>query len=202
LLTRRANSLSGGEAQRANLARALCLQARVTLLDEPLAGLDGPARRGLLAELPGLLREFASTTVLVTHEPEEALRLSDRVVILSEGAILAEGETREVLNQPPNPATAAFLGFDLLPWSGGLVAAPAGALRLGPGSIAFEMVVDRVFDLGPRIEVGGTIDGCRVAAYAARGAEAPGEGERVPVHAEEELTVRFSGVAGRGDLPH
>jgi len=79
LLDRRASSLSGGEAQRANLARALCLRAPVTLLDEPLAGLDGPARRGLLAELPGLLREFASTTLLVTHEPDEALRLSDRV---------------------------------------------------------------------------------------------------------------------------
>jgi ABC-type sugar transport system ATPase subunit len=78
VLDRPARQLSGGEAQRVNLARALALRAPVTLLDEPLSGIDRVARTQLLDDLPRLLATFASTTILVTHDREEAFRLADR----------------------------------------------------------------------------------------------------------------------------
>ena len=76
LLDRPARQLSTGEAQRVNLARALALRAPVTLLDEPLSGIDRIARVQLLDDLPRLLATFATTTILVTHDREEAFRLA------------------------------------------------------------------------------------------------------------------------------
>ena len=82
LLDRSARLLSRGEAQRVNLARALSLRAPVTLLDEPLSGVDRITRIQLLAELPKLLAKFTATVILVTHDREEAFRLADRLVVL------------------------------------------------------------------------------------------------------------------------
>jgi ABC-type sugar transport system ATPase subunit len=87
LLDRPARRLSGGEAQRAGLARALVLRAPVTLLDEPLSGVDAAGRERLLAELPGLLAEYASTTVVVTHQRDEALALAGSISVLSQGRL-------------------------------------------------------------------------------------------------------------------
>ena len=87
LLDRPAGKLSGGEAQRAGLARALVLRAPVTLLDEPLSGVDAAGRARLLGELPGLLAEYASTTIVVTHQREEALALADSISVLDGGRL-------------------------------------------------------------------------------------------------------------------
>jgi ABC-type sugar transport system ATPase subunit len=206
LLSRRANSLSGGEAQRTNLARVLALRAPLTLLDEPLAGLDGPARRQLLADLPGLLRRFTATTVLVTHEADEALRLSDDVVVLDEGRILAAGPTREVLSRPPNEETAAFLGWDLVPSKGETVGFAPGALTVGEGDVGLTLAVERVADLGTRIEVEGWVAGCRVVASLREGESSPQPGARVQVGAPQRSVVRFGRPGGRAsggaDPPH
>lgn len=87
LLSRAATTLSEGEGRRASLARALCLQAPLLLLDEPLAGLDDETHARLLNELPGILRARGATTLLVTHDRQEAERLGQRVVILRDGRV-------------------------------------------------------------------------------------------------------------------
>ncbi|MBI2767503.1 MAG: ABC transporter ATP-binding protein [Chloroflexi bacterium] len=163
LLGRNAALLSGGERQRANLARALCLRAPVTLLDEPLSGLDGPAREQLLDDLPGLLRAFAATTIVVTHDRREALRLGDDVVVLMAGRVRAAGPRAAVFGQPPDAETAAFLGYTLLQGEGGTLAVAPGALTAGPGEVCFGMSVDEVVDLGVGREARGTIGGVRAA---------------------------------------
>lgn len=181
LLGRDARHLSGGESQRANLARALGLGAPVTLLDEPLAGLDAPAREGLLHDLPGLLRTFAATTVLVTHDRDEALRLGDDLVVMLDGRVRAAGPKRQVFLQPPDPETAAFLGHVVLEDGARVVAIRPGALTAGAGEVTFELVVEEVFDLATHREIVGTIGGARVAILAHGEMARPGE--RVAVSA-------------------
>lgn len=163
LLDRNAHRLSGGEAQRANLGRALSLRAPVTLLDEPLSGLDGPARRQLLHDLPALLRDFATTTILVTHDRDEALRLADDLVILTEGRVRAAGPKREVVLRPPDPVTAALLGYTVIGEGPGAVAIAPGSLRAGPGDVTFTLAVDEVVDLATHREVSGLIGATRVS---------------------------------------
>ncbi|HLI27330.1 MAG TPA: ATP-binding cassette domain-containing protein [Chloroflexota bacterium] len=97
LARRPARTLSGGEARRTSLARALVLEPELLLLDEPFAALDYPTRQALLGELPGLLAAARTTTVLVTHDPYEALAVARRAVALREGRIVAEGPVRAVL---------------------------------------------------------------------------------------------------------
>jgi tungstate transport system ATP-binding protein len=98
LARRPARTLSGGEARRTSLARALVLEPELLLLDEPFAALDYPTRQALLAELPGLLAAARTTAVLVTHDPFEALAVAQRAVALRAGRIVAEGAVRAVLD--------------------------------------------------------------------------------------------------------
>ena len=162
LLERSAHRLSGGEAQRANLARALVLRAPVTLLDEPLSGLDAQTRQQLMFELPGLLADFSPTTVLVTHDREEAMRLANDVVILIDGCVRAAGPVASVFRAPPDDETALFLGYTILPVDSATVAIPPGQLRPGPGSMTFELIVVSAIDTGLGWEVAGTIAGVPV----------------------------------------
>ena len=191
LLDRPAARLSGGEAQRANLARALSLRAPLTLLDEPLAGFDEAGRARLLAELPGLLRRFAATVALVTHDREEALRLADDVVVLREGRVRAAGERRAVFAAPPDPETAAFLGYALVPADGGLAAIAPGALRPGAGDFTLSFRVEEVVDLVAGVEAAGRVGGARVAAVFPPDAPAPARGERVVVGAPASAVASF-----------
>ncbi len=112
LAARPAHALSGGEAQRASLARALALEPDVLLLDEPFTGLDAPARARLIADLALLLRETGQTAVLVTHDRDEALRLGDRVAVLIGGRLRQIGPTAEVFTRPIDPEVAAFVGME------------------------------------------------------------------------------------------
>lgn len=194
LLDRDVRRLSGGEAQRANLARALALRAPVTLLDEPLSGLDGPARRQLLHELPGLLREFAGTTILVTHDRDEALRLAEELVVLIDGRVHATGNRAQVFAAPPDAATARFLGFTLIPSEGALIAVAPHALRPGePGGadIGFEMDVAEVLDLGVRREAWGQINGADVSVPLPP--ELPTAPGRLRVSAPKGAVTHFTG---------
>ena len=190
LLERPASRLSGGEAQRANLARTLALRAPLTLLDEPLAGFDEPGRQALLEELPALLRRFATTTIIVTHDRDEALRLADDVVVLREGRVSAAGPKRAVFAAPPDPDTAAFLGYTLLQTDLGLVGVTPGALRPGPGDFTVELCVEEVIDLVTKVEIVGTVAGQRLAVSVDRGVPAPGD--RVTLGAPASATVQFS----------
>lgn len=193
LLERNARRVSGGEAQRANLARALCLRAPVTLLDEPLHGLDRGTREALLAELPGMLRTFATTTILVTHEREEAMRLGDDLVVLMGGRLRAHGEKGQVFRSPPDREVAAFLGYTVV----GDAAIRPGAFRVGAGDFELEMVVEGVADMGTHLEAWGHAGGTLMRVVLGGGSQ-PAAGERVTVSAPGQAVVRWADGAGEG----
>ncbi len=111
-MRRRARSLSGGEAQRASLARALALDPEMLFLDEPFSPLDPPTREGLLLDLERILRETGITTVFVTHDRDEAFMFGDRIAVLIGGKLLQTGSTTEVFAHPENLEVAHFVGFD------------------------------------------------------------------------------------------
>jgi tungstate transport system ATP-binding protein len=148
LADRHVRSLSGGEAQRTGLARAFVLDPEVLFLDEPFAALDAPSRDALLNDLELILREARTTVVTITHDPEEAARLADALVVLVGGTVRAAGPKDEVLQHPPNRETAELFGFTVLPVNGHAVAVPPGALGLGDGVLPFMLSVDRVLDFG------------------------------------------------------
>ena len=108
--TRDPATLSGGEAQRIALARALAPRPRVLLLDEPLAGLDQLLRERLLLELRGLFDAVGVTVVAVTHDPTEAAALGRRVAVLLDGRIVQTGDPGEVLARPVSGAVAGLVG--------------------------------------------------------------------------------------------
>ncbi len=107
---RRAWELSGGQQQRVALARALINHPTCLLLDEPLAALDRKLRREMQIELQTLQREVGITFVLVTHDQEEALSMSDRICIMRDGEIVQLGSPRELYDQPVNRYVADFVG--------------------------------------------------------------------------------------------
>ncbi|MVA77179.1 ATP-binding cassette domain-containing protein [Auraticoccus sp. F435] len=109
-LTRGVAELSGGQQQRVAIARALVLQPRILLLDEPLSNLDAKLRVQLRGELQRLQREVGITTVYVTHDQEEALALSDRIAVLSEGRLEQVGTPREIYEQPASAFVCDFIG--------------------------------------------------------------------------------------------
>jgi putative spermidine/putrescine transport system ATP-binding protein len=102
--------LSGGQQQRVALARALAFEPQVLLLDEPLSALDAKIRVVLRKEIRTIQRQLGITTVYVTHDQEEALSLSDRVVVMSEGRIEQIGAPADIYNFPATPFVASFVG--------------------------------------------------------------------------------------------
>lgn len=181
VLDRSAGQLSGGEAQRANLARALALKAPVTLLDEPLAGIDRVARVQLLDDLPRLLATFASTTVLVTHDREEAFRLADYLVLLVDGRVKAAGPKSQVYNRPGDRETAVLLGYTVLRSDDGEIAVPTGGWLLGEGQPAFWLEVEQVVDMGDHRHALGSVNGTRVDLRVRPNEPAPSQGDRVRI---------------------
>jgi putative spermidine/putrescine transport system ATP-binding protein len=102
--------LSGGQQQRVALARALAIEPQVLLLDEPLSALDAKIRVALRKEIRSIQRQLGITTVYVTHDQEEALSLSDRVVVMSEGRIEQIGAPADIYNFPATAFVASFVG--------------------------------------------------------------------------------------------
>jgi ABC-type nitrate/sulfonate/bicarbonate transport system ATPase subunit len=111
LADRPAASMSGGERRRVHLARAVAIKPDILLLDEPFAGLDPANRAALLDDTASAIRASARSVVLVVHDRAEAWALADRLVVLLAGRIAAEGAPRELLDKPPTPEVARFLGF-------------------------------------------------------------------------------------------
>jgi tungstate transport system ATP-binding protein len=114
LLNRPARQISGGEAQRASLARAFALQPELLLLDEPFSALDAPTRMRLLTDLQGLLRETRITAVFITHDLDEALMLGDQVAVLLDGRLRQVGTPKEVFATPSDSDVAAFVGVETI----------------------------------------------------------------------------------------
>jgi molybdate transport system ATP-binding protein len=110
---RRPGSLSGGQQQRVALARALALEPELLLLDEPLSALDPGTRRAMRAELRQLLAHLPCVTLLVTHQPADALALADDLVVLERGRITQAGALASILGAPGSAYIAEFLGVNL-----------------------------------------------------------------------------------------
>ena len=104
------NQLSGGQRQRVALARALVVKPRILLLDEPLSALDARIRRNLRDEIRSIQREMQLTTIFVTHDQEEALAMSDTVVVMDRGRIQQIGTPEDIYNEPQNAFVADFIG--------------------------------------------------------------------------------------------
>lgn len=107
---RRPGQLSGGQRQRVALARSIVVRPKVLLLDEPLGALDLKLREQMQVELKQLQRDLGITFVFVTHDQEEALTLSDRVAVFSEGKIVQLGSPQEIYEQPTSEYVASFVG--------------------------------------------------------------------------------------------
>jgi spermidine/putrescine transport system ATP-binding protein len=107
---RRASQLSGGQQQRVALARALVNQPAVLLLDEPLSALDAKLRKRMQLELKTIQHKLGTTFIYVTHDQEEALLMSDRIGIMSNGQLLQVGSAREIYESPGNGFVADFVG--------------------------------------------------------------------------------------------
>lgn len=102
--------LSGGQQQRVALARAVVLSPKILLLDEPLSALDAKVRETLRKEIKALQKDLGITTIMVTHDQEEALTMSDKIVVINEGEIMQIGAPEEVYKNPANNFTADFIG--------------------------------------------------------------------------------------------
>jgi ABC-type Fe3+/spermidine/putrescine transport system ATPase subunit len=109
-LKRRPTELSGGQQQRVALARALIVRPRVLLLDEPLSNLDAKVRQRLRLEIRSLQRRIGITTIYVTHDQEEALSMSDVVVVMDQGRVVQVGKPEEIYRRPGSAFVAEFMG--------------------------------------------------------------------------------------------
>src|SRR5690606_22342152 len=157
--------LSGGQQQRVALARALINEPRILLLDEPLAALDRKLRREMQIELQNLQRARGITFVLVTHDQEEALSMSDRVCIMRDGAIVQVGTPRDLYDRPASRYVADFVGK----------------------SNFFDGIVHGSGGDGMAVELAG---GLVVPAERASGSFGPGDSVSVSVRPEQMLLAR------------
>lgn len=108
-LDKRIDQLSGGQKQRAALARTMVMKPRILLLDEPLSALDGVIKESIKDRIKTIAKEFNLTTIIVTHDPEEALTLSDRVLILEKGGIAQYGKPSDIITHPQNAFVKKFI---------------------------------------------------------------------------------------------
>ena len=134
------NQLSGGQQQRIALARALATSPGLLLLDEPLSALDALERVRLRQEIRALQQKLGVTTIMVTHDQEEALSVADRIVVMNHGVIEQIGTPMEIYREPASPFVADFVGkVNVMP-----ARVSAGALRFGALCLPYHGVVDGV----------------------------------------------------------
>ena len=149
---RRPHQLSGGQRQRMALARALAIEPRVLLLDEPFSALDAHVRRELRAWLRELHDELGATTLIVTHDRAEAMELADRIAVLNDGRLEQVGSPSDLYDAPRTAFVRDFVGDSTR--VGELVVRPDEVDVLeAPADGATEAMVTRIADLGPHIRI-------------------------------------------------
>jgi len=140
-------SLSGGQQQRVAIARALAVKPRVLLLDEPLGALDLKLRKDMQAELKNIQQQLGITFIYVTHDQEEALSMSDTIVVMDEGVIQQVGSPKDVYDEPKNAFVADFIGESNI-----LDGVMLGDLRVKFAGMTFACV-DRGFEQNEKVDV-------------------------------------------------
>ena len=108
-LNKNIEQLSGGQKQRVALARTLVMKPKILLLDEPLSALDGVIKESIKDKIKQIAKEYHLTTIIVTHDPEEALSLSDKVMIINGGTILQYARPDEIINSPSDSFVTEFI---------------------------------------------------------------------------------------------
>lgn len=108
-LEKKIDQLSGGQKQRVALARTMVMKPKILLLDEPLSALDGVIKESIKDRIKTIAKEYHLTTIIVTHDPEEALTLSDRVLIIDQGTIAQYGRPAEIIQKPENDFVRKFI---------------------------------------------------------------------------------------------
>jgi tungstate transport system ATP-binding protein len=187
LAARAVDRLSGGEAQRTSLARAFAAEPEVLFLDEPFAALDAPTREALLDDFGQLLASTRTTTVFVTHDRAEALRLGDRVAVLLDGRLAQVGPPEQVFGAPASEAVARFVGVEnLLP--GQVTAHGEGLLEVDVGPVRVTVAGDA--RPGERVLVGLRPEDLTLAGPEPRG----------PTSAQNRLAGRIVRVTPLGPL--
>ena len=151
LARRPARALSGGEAQRTSLVRALALEPEVLFLDEPFSALDAPTRASVTADLQRILRETRTTTVIVTHDRDEALAFGDRVGVLVGGELRQIGPPEDVFAAPADADVAGFVGVETL--------APGVVVGQDDG-LATVRVAERLVEVASHLAVGAPVYLC------------------------------------------
>ena len=108
-LDKKIDQLSGGQKQRVALARTMVMKPKILLLDEPLSALDGVIKESIKEKIKQIARDYHLTTIIVTHDPEEALTLSDKVLIVNDGSISQYGAPEEIITTPQNAFIKEFI---------------------------------------------------------------------------------------------
>jgi iron(III) transport system ATP-binding protein len=134
--------LSGGQQQRVALARAMALSPDLLLLDEPLSALDAQVRIMLRSEVRGLQRRLGVTTIMVTHDQEEALTMADRILVMDHGQVVQDGTPLEIYNKPATPFVASFIGS--MNFIGNAVKESVGLVRVGGVRLQVEDGADQI----------------------------------------------------------
>ena len=168
LAKRYPSQLSGGQRQRMGLARALAIDPAVLLLDEPFGALDARVRAELREWLRRLHDETHTTTVIVTHDQEEAMEVADQIVVMSQGNVEQVGAPRDVYEQPANEFVMTFVG-QAHEIGGNFVRPHDLEITMEPNGSTSEVMIDRVVHLGfnVRLELVGT-DGERLSVQTTR----------------------------------
>jgi len=196
---RKPRQLSGGQQQRVALARALVMHPRVLLLDEPLGALDLKVRKELQIELKRIQVEIGITFVYVTHDQEEALAMSDRVVVMNGGRIEQIGPPHEIYDSPATEWIAGVIGdTNFIRRNGHAVAVRPERLRVVedgaglPGTVVTRMVIGPAVQCVVRLDDGQEVLARQQRSGLREGIEALGEGERVAVSWAEDEALEFN----------
>ena len=146
------HQLSGGQQQRVALAGALAIRPWVLLLDEPLSALDAKIRVELRSEIRNIQQKLGITTIYVTHDQEEALSISDRVVVMGQGHIEQVGTPNEIYNYPKTAFVASFVGqLNLVPVA--VLDAGQGLVKIGSQTIQTQQISEKMASDHPNLAV-------------------------------------------------